>query len=120
MKKKMKGKQRSRHEESNKFNFLPPSPPSQIKSVQDSHYQSSSSPVGRPPPFMEDINESDGILLEDLKSLLESTSSNLIIGQEQPFLIQQQEMDIDLFDDQFDEMSFDDNLVLFPDLPENP
>lgn len=120
MKKKMKGKQRSRHEETDKYNFLPPSPPPQIKSVQDSHYQSSSSPVGRPPPFDDGISESDSTLLQDLKTLLESSSSDLVIAQEHPFLLQP-EMDIHLFDGQFDEMSFDDDsFALFPDLPESP
>lgn len=118
MKKKAKGKQRSLHEGSNKYDFLPPSPPPQIKSIQDSHYQSSSSPVGRPPPLDDDISESDMIVLEDLKSMLQSTSSEIIVQEDQSFLIQP-EMDIHLFsEDQFDDMSFDDDtLALFPDLP---
>ncbi|KAG2199836.1 hypothetical protein INT47_009449 [Mucor saturninus] len=125
MKKKTKGKQRSLHEETSKYDFLPPSPPPQIKSVQDSHYQSSSSPVGRPPPFVDGISENDIILLQDLKSMLEGTSSDLGMSQEdeeKPFLIHSPEMDIHLFtEDQFDDMSFDDDtLALFPDLPKSP
>ncbi|KAL9553339.1 hypothetical protein MBANPS3_003338 [Mucor bainieri] len=51
----MKDKQRSRHEDTptNKLSYLPLSPPSHQKSPQDSHYQSSSSPVGRPPPMLQ-------------------------------------------------------------------
>lgn len=87
MKKKMKDKQRSRHEDNptNKLSYLPLSPPSHQKSPQDSHYQSSSSPVGRPPPMqqtylfnnhdvddddIEMINASDTYVLEELNAFL--------------------------------------------------
>lgn len=87
MKKKMKDKQRSRHEDNptNKLSYLPLSPPSHQKSPQDSHYQSSSSPVGRPPPMqqtylfdnhdiddddIETIDANDTYVLEDMNAFL--------------------------------------------------
>lgn len=115
----MKDKQRSRHEEhqqSNKFEYLLPSPPPQQKTNQDSHFQSSSSPVGRPPPIIEntDINNDDIRLLEDLKNFL---SSNMYQQEEEihsqsllpPFI--ENEFDVHLFDtnDNDSLMSFGNN-----------
>ncbi|GAA5802918.1 hypothetical protein HPULCUR_008393 [Helicostylum pulchrum] len=125
----MKNKQRSRHEvRNNKYNYLPPSPPSQQKSLQDSHYQSSSSPVGRPPPVelenMDDISEHDARMLQDLKAFLDNST---ILGQAQasssssrllPSFIEEEGFDVLLFDDDIDNVSFDQTMNLFPSLPE--
>lgn len=124
----MKNKQRSRHEaRNNKYNYLPPSPPSQQKSLQDSHYQSSSSPVGRPPPvdeldIMDDISEHDARMLQDLKALLDNST---IVGQGQasssrllPSFIEEEGFDVLLFDDDIDNVSFDQTMNLFPSLSE--
>ncbi|KAG2228521.1 hypothetical protein INT48_007794 [Thamnidium elegans] len=123
----MKNKQKSRHEVRNKkYNYLPPSPPSQQKSLQDSHYQSSSSPVGRPPPveleILDDISEHDARMLQDLKAFLDNST---ILGQGQasssrllPSFIEEEGFDVLLFDDDIDNVSFDQTMNLFPSLSE--
>ncbi|KAI8646560.1 hypothetical protein BD408DRAFT_409869 [Parasitella parasitica] len=151
MKKKMKDKQRSWHEDNtnNKLSYLPPSPPSHQKSPQDSHFQSSSSPVGRPPPIMQQpyllnndnvdnggdmIDPSDMYVLEEMNAFLlathegEPSSSSPTFSNHCFDTMNECPMDFDLCDilggdpgDMDDDtMSFtSDNNDLFPALPDN-
>ncbi|CEP09486.1 hypothetical protein [Parasitella parasitica] len=146
----MKDKQRSRHEDNanNKLSYLPPSPPSHQKSPQDSHFQSSSAPVGRPPPIMQQpyllnnnvdngddmIDPSDMYVLEEMNAFLLATQegepSSLPPSSSNHCFDTMNEcpMDFDLCDilgentgDMDDDlMSFtSDNNDLFPPLPDS-
>lgn len=94
MKKKMKDKQRSRHEDTptNKLSYLPLSPPTHQKSPQDSHYQSSSSPVGRPPPMLQQpylfSNQSND---SECDSEMITASDNFVFEEMNAFLLASQE-----------------------------
>lgn len=130
MKKKMKDKQRSRHDESSKFEYLPLSPPPlQRKPTQDTHYQSSSSPVGRPPPLdvdNQDLHESDIRVLEDLKNFLAASTSSVDQNEEYhnqnllPPFIEDEQLDVHLYDDDNNSiMSFEEgDMDFFPSLPD--
>jgi hypothetical protein len=144
MKKKMKDKQRSRHEveSTNKLNYLPPSPPPQKKSPKNQdylqqHYQSSSSPVGRPPPVSllphmstqeDNISESDHRVLEDLKAFLAASSAEVTTNEGGeastslllPVFIQEQQLDVCLYDDMSFSGEEDEGMEdFFPTLPNN-
>lgn len=69
----------------NQHDFLPPSPPIQdAKSPQESHYQSSSAPVGRPPPliFEELVDFFDELESQDTT---QEDSTNCVVIQDQQF-----------------------------------
>ncbi|KAI8091445.1 uncharacterized protein B0P05DRAFT_527542 [Gilbertella persicaria] len=136
MKKKTKDKQASRHEGAT-VNYLPPSPPAQQKLPQEAHFQSSSSPVGRPPPlFMDHLGNTpvldeltdarDHAVFQDFDAFLaaqEAPSVSSPIVNPCFILMNQQQMDFDLSDllcdDSQDTMLDYEENNLFPALPDN-
>jgi hypothetical protein len=133
MKKKLKNKESSRladNSTKSKLGFLPLSPPAHQKSPQDSHFQSSSSPIGGSPPlFMNTdmIDAHDELVLQDLEALLasqegESSSSAGPVSTNPCFLrMNQEQMDFDLYDILASEEQEEDESMLdfFPALPDN-
>jgi hypothetical protein len=120
MKKKMKNKESSRIEDNpKKLAFLPLSPPAHQKSPQDSHFQSSSLPVGRPPPLLM-TDAQDHLVFQELEAIIGSQDGESSAPVTNPCFLtmNQEQMDFDLYDILASTEEQDESmLTLFPALP---